>query len=317
MASAPDFSPLFSGFDFLQNLMKGAGSSLPGVSQWVTPTLDPEELDRRIQELKTVQFWLEQNAKMLATTIQTLEVQRMTLTTLKAMNVQAADLAEAFRVRQSQAFATGSTTTDDPQDKDPTPSASAASSASASGANRFTDDTASTPPEDPPAGLVDPMQWWGSLTQQFSQIASQAMSDGQVVQAMNDATQKAGAMAGQMMQTAQALGAALKPGTGKRPEGSGKGAKKTRASAQSPQAPAQPRADAQAQGAKAPAKKATTAAAQGGSASRTDQAGRPQTRTGSINPSAQAGKSTQSSRGKSTAAQPAKAKSAGAAAKKR
>lgn len=213
-----DFSPLFSGFDFLQNLMKGAGSSLPGVSQWVTPTLDPEELDRRIQELKTVQFWLEQNAKMLATTIQTLEVQRMTLTTLKAMNVQAADLAEAFRVRQTDAFASiNPGAGDDPPQGDPAPAKGAAAAAPApKPSNRFTDDTASTPPQDAatapeaPASLVDPMQWWGSLTQQFSQIASQALSDGQVAQAMNEASQKAGAMAGQMMQTAQALGAALK-----------------------------------------------------------------------------------------------------------
>ena len=29
-----------------------------------------------------------------------------------------------------------------------------------------------------PAGVVDPMQWWGALTQQFTQLAVQAMKDG-------------------------------------------------------------------------------------------------------------------------------------------
>ena len=28
------------------------------------------------------------------------------------------------------------------------------------------------------AGVVDPMQWWGALTQQFTEIASKAMKDG-------------------------------------------------------------------------------------------------------------------------------------------
>jgi hypothetical protein len=51
------------GFEFLQGLFKNAGAGLPHIGQWVAPTLDPEELEKRIQELKTVQFWLEQNAK--------------------------------------------------------------------------------------------------------------------------------------------------------------------------------------------------------------------------------------------------------------
>jgi hypothetical protein len=54
---------------------------------WFTPTMDPVEIDKRITELKTVQFWLEQNSKAIASTIQTLEVQKMTLSTLKSMNV--------------------------------------------------------------------------------------------------------------------------------------------------------------------------------------------------------------------------------------
>nr|MDQ2736357.1 hypothetical protein [Pseudomonadota bacterium] len=79
MNDANGFAKLVPGFDFLQNLVKNAGSALPGIGQWVAPTLDPAELEKRISELRTVQFWLEQNAKMLATTIQALEVQRMTL----------------------------------------------------------------------------------------------------------------------------------------------------------------------------------------------------------------------------------------------
>ena len=79
MAEAPSFAKLVPGFDFLQSLVKNAGSALPSIGQWVAPTLDPEELEKRIGELRTVKFWLEQNARMLEATIQALEVQRMTL----------------------------------------------------------------------------------------------------------------------------------------------------------------------------------------------------------------------------------------------
>ena len=39
---------------------------LPNPANWVAPTLNVEELDKRIDELKAVQFWLDQNAKALA-----------------------------------------------------------------------------------------------------------------------------------------------------------------------------------------------------------------------------------------------------------
>ena len=99
MADAASFTKLVPGFDFLQGLVKNAGAALPNIGQWVAPTLNPEELEKRIEELRTVQFWLEQNARMLGATIQALEVQRMTLSTLKTMNVQMDDLRESLTLR--------------------------------------------------------------------------------------------------------------------------------------------------------------------------------------------------------------------------
>src|SRR5262245_4209955 len=92
------FTKFVPGFDFLQGLVKNAGSALPGIGQWVAPTLNPEELEKRIEELRTVQFWLEQNARMLGATIQALEVQRMTLSTLQTMNVPLADLRDSIKL---------------------------------------------------------------------------------------------------------------------------------------------------------------------------------------------------------------------------
>ena len=147
--SSPALNKLVPGFEFLQGLVKNAGAAMPNVGQWIAPTLDPAEIDKRIEELRTVQFWLEQNARLLATTIQALEVQRMTLATLKTMNVTVGDLGNAMRLRApAGAPASG-----------PAPKGAGATDAA-------------------PAGVVDPMQWWGALTQQFTQLAVQAMKDG-------------------------------------------------------------------------------------------------------------------------------------------
>jgi hypothetical protein len=73
------FGKFVPGFDFLQSLAQGAAgsnSTMPNFSKWVAPTLDVEELDKRIEELKIVRFWLEQNSNALDATIKALEVQK-------------------------------------------------------------------------------------------------------------------------------------------------------------------------------------------------------------------------------------------------
>ncbi|WP_408908221.1 PhaM family polyhydroxyalkanoate granule multifunctional regulatory protein, partial [Variovorax paradoxus] len=70
-ASQPfDFSQFVPGFDFLKNLAAGASGAgsvpgIPSLASWVAPTMSVEEVDKRIQELKTVQYWLEQNGHAL------------------------------------------------------------------------------------------------------------------------------------------------------------------------------------------------------------------------------------------------------------
>jgi len=131
MASASpfNFDNILPGFDFLKHFAAAGGpAGMPQAAQWVTPTLDPKELEKRIQELKSVQFWLDQNAKALSATIQALEVQRMTLETLQGMNLGAADVAAAMQGQGN------------------------------------------TSP-------VDPMQWWGAISQQFQSIAAKTMQE--------------------------------------------------------------------------------------------------------------------------------------------
>ena len=92
MATSSDsFNPFAPGFDFLQKLAQGgvasSASAFPQWSDWVAPTMSVDDLEKRIGELKTVLFWLEQNQRALAATIQAMEVQKMTLSALQTMNV--------------------------------------------------------------------------------------------------------------------------------------------------------------------------------------------------------------------------------------
>jgi hypothetical protein len=186
--SAFGFGKFVPGFDFLQNLAKSAGqpsaagSAIPGMSSWVAPTLSVEELDKRIQELKAVQFWLEQNGTALKATIQALEVQKMTLTTLQGMNVNMSELAKAFTARAPEA-ATPSPPSAPAPAPAPTPepeaTAEAAPAASESRAKSSAKPSRgkATASKGATTAAVDPMQWWGSLTQQFQNIASSAMQD--------------------------------------------------------------------------------------------------------------------------------------------
>ena len=104
------FGKFVPGFDFLQNLAKGASQTLPqmpNLSNWVAPTLNLEELEKRIGELKAVQFWLDQNSKALGATIQALEVQKMTLATLKGMNFSMGEVANAFTLKPAESAVGG------------------------------------------------------------------------------------------------------------------------------------------------------------------------------------------------------------------
>jgi hypothetical protein len=169
--SDANFSKFVPGFEFLQGLVKNAGTALPGIGQWVAPTLNPEELGKRIEELRTVQFWLEQNARMLAATIQALEVQRMTLSTLKTMNVPLHELREALKVPTPDISAFPGVPGLEPAAK-----AAKAGKKVARAAVKGAVKGATQAAKKDGAG-VDPLQWWNALSQQFSQVAAGAMKD--------------------------------------------------------------------------------------------------------------------------------------------
>jgi len=91
---AANMSGMTDTLDFVKNLW--GSMNLPGtnMSGMAAPPMSVEDLDKRIADLKAVESWLNMNVTMLRGTIQTMEVQRSTMSTLKAMG---ASMAEAMR----------------------------------------------------------------------------------------------------------------------------------------------------------------------------------------------------------------------------
>ncbi|OGB31095.1 MAG: hypothetical protein A3F78_00725 [Burkholderiales bacterium RIFCSPLOWO2_12_FULL_61_40] len=204
------FGKFVPGFDFLQNLAKGAGANIPqmpNLGNWVAPTLNVEELDKRIEELKNVHFWLEQNSRALGATIQALEVQKMTLNTLKGMNFNIADVANALKLkaadsvysgvqRVSERAASTAKTIADVASGSGKPSSKDSKTAKAAGSMN---------------GLIDPLQLWGSLTQQFQQIAAGAVKEATAKSAVDITKNVATGMAKEAMKSGKkVVGAATR-----------------------------------------------------------------------------------------------------------
>jgi len=69
-------------FELFRRLWGPLGVPVPGMAM---PTLDPQELDKRIQELKSVEMWLNMNLNVLRTAIQGLEMQKAGLQQMQGM----------------------------------------------------------------------------------------------------------------------------------------------------------------------------------------------------------------------------------------
>ena len=89
-------------FEMFRRLWGPLGVPVPGMAM---PTMDPQEIDKRVQELKSVEMWLSMNLNMLRTAIQGLEMQKAGL-----QHVQ--DMQQAMQQAMNMAM---------PQDKDKKP----------------------------------------------------------------------------------------------------------------------------------------------------------------------------------------------------
>ena len=75
-------------FEMFRRLWGPLGLPVPGMAM---PSLDPQEIERRIAELRSVEAWLTVNLNMLRMSVQALEMQKTALQAMRA----AADAGKA------------------------------------------------------------------------------------------------------------------------------------------------------------------------------------------------------------------------------
>ena len=68
-------------FEMFRRLWSPLGIPVPGMAM---PTLDPQEIEKRVAELRAVEAWLSMNLNMLRMAIQGLEVQKTALQAMRA-----------------------------------------------------------------------------------------------------------------------------------------------------------------------------------------------------------------------------------------
>ena len=74
-------------FEFMQKMWNPVSFPLPGM---ITPTVNVEEIENKIAELKAVENWLTINTGFVQMTIKTLQMQKSALESLRAAGEAAA-----------------------------------------------------------------------------------------------------------------------------------------------------------------------------------------------------------------------------------
>lgn len=149
----------------------GLASSLP-----MAPPMNLDDLDRRIAELRSVENWLRMNLSMLSSTIQGMEVQRSTISTLRAFVDSAANM-DMSAVRDSG----GASPLEVVLGLKPAPKPAPAAAQDAPAGKDADASTDKAGPESAMQGMGEQMgaaaqsaskAWWDLLQQQFNQIAA-------------------------------------------------------------------------------------------------------------------------------------------------
>ena len=148
------------------------------------PTLDVTELEKRIADLRAVEQWLELNASILRTTIQSLEVQRATIATLKG--ISGAMMAPVLgRSESLPKFAPDLPRQPPPEVALGLAAMKAEESNAARAAPRLPDARKKSKPparkrsatqSAAAAEQLNPVAWWNTLQDQFAKIATAATS---------------------------------------------------------------------------------------------------------------------------------------------
>jgi hypothetical protein len=177
-------NPLLASLEMMRKAFADLGGPA-GMSAGLglSPPINPEELERKIAELKSVENWLKLNLSMLSSTIQGMEVQLATIATLKSFMAASSAGAANFQASSAQAappswFSGWPAPLAQPQSSPPTyaqpesqPQAAASGSASR---DASTSRAAQATQADGATAAVAPaaQAWWDMLQQQFGQVAA-------------------------------------------------------------------------------------------------------------------------------------------------
>lgn len=162
----PVVNTLTGGMDWIRQMWGGSPES--GMAGFAAPTLDVEQIERRITDLKAVESWLQTNAAVLRTTIQALEVQRNTILALQSFGNFAAAGGAATEPRAGAV-----------PDDWPMTARAAAGRAAEDAASRPSGGEEAPRAADTAAGAAQASMgqanvWWNLLQDQFARVAAAA-----------------------------------------------------------------------------------------------------------------------------------------------
>ena len=162
----PGMNAMNDTMEFVRN-MWGA-MKVPGMTM---PSLSPEEIDKQIMDLKAVESWLQLNMNMLRSSIQALEMQSATLSTLQTMGDNFAQTMKSMTPEaepEKQEFQS-------PFAQYAYPKPAAAPEPEPESVKPTQDEqTADT--NNMAAQFANPAAWWSVVQDQFSQAVGNAMS---------------------------------------------------------------------------------------------------------------------------------------------
>lgn len=187
-------NPLTASLDLMRQAMSSFGQSASLASGTMAQSLNPEDLERRISELKVVENWLKLNLSMLSGSIQGMEVQLATIKTLRSFvemgsqstsedGHQASPLEVVLGIRRPSAESPSSMATpasapaqqDQPEPDQPAagvvPKAAQQAGSGTDGAGEATPGVSGMP-NMPESSQAAAQAWWDMLQNQFSQIAA-------------------------------------------------------------------------------------------------------------------------------------------------
>ncbi|WP_151635436.1 PhaM family polyhydroxyalkanoate granule multifunctional regulatory protein [Noviherbaspirillum aerium] len=199
----PGMSAMTDSLDFVKTLwgnmgipgmnmpaMNAAGMNMPGmgIPGMVMPTLSVEEINKKIADLKAVENWLTLNMNMLRGTIQALEVQAATISTLQTMSESFAasmqPAAKAAPAASGQEHGNGNGKSASPFTYGNGSGNGAAAQAAGASSNDAKTQGAPEPTskdQSDAASLTAPLMnaaiWWNMLQDQFKQAVNNAMTE--------------------------------------------------------------------------------------------------------------------------------------------